>query len=381
MTPESVENALMVSPAIRGQFHWSPDRRSFSFVPEASLDSTTNYTVRLLGTARDDSGGTLDGDYDRIREGSPFDDFVFAFRFRISNDDFGEAQRLTGISGSLPGSNRYASSELDEPDHVADRTSTSSVWYRWTADSTGWVTFDLTSGTAFDSLLAVYTGGPLNQLAALAGNDNQGARLASRVSFPAVAGVTYSVAVACKSDDETKRGVQADQSGNFRLNWYPTPVPGFTGTQFNPAKGIPGTQITLTGTDFTGATAVLFDGVAASFTRWPSNNLDLRLTATVPPDANFGPITVVTPHGNVTSSATFQVLPPPLEVRLATARQIEIAWPATGNAFVLETAPTLREPKWHEVMISPSIAHGWSRVIFPGAESSHFFRLRANQPE
>jgi hypothetical protein len=68
--------------------HWSDDDRHFSFHHNTALDSTTNYTVRILGTASDDQGGTLDGNINRSREGSPADDFVWTLRFAIPNDDF-----------------------------------------------------------------------------------------------------------------------------------------------------------------------------------------------------------------------------------------------------------------------------------------------------
>jgi hypothetical protein len=112
------------------------------------------------------------------------------------------------------------------------------------------------------------------------------------------------VVVASKSD------VDPNQAGNFELAWYPTPSPGFTDSQFSPASAVPGAKLTLTGTNFSGATSVLFNGVSASFANAPTNNIDLKITAIVPPDAISGPITIVTPHGNVTSTATFQVLPP-----------------------------------------------------------------------
>ena len=88
---------------------------------------------------------------------------------------------------------------LDEPPHVLGdwgKVPRSSVWYRWiAAEPGGWFTFDLTSGTTFDSLLAVYTGDRLDRLIPVAGNDNYGSRQSSRVSFQALAGTNYSVVV------------------------------------------------------------------------------------------------------------------------------------------------------------------------------------------
>jgi hypothetical protein len=91
-----------------------------------------------------------------------------------------------------------------------------------------------------------------------------------------------------------------------------------------------------TATNFTGATAVLFNGASASFTNASSTNVDLRITAIVPSDATSGPITIVTPHGDVTSTASFQVLPPPLSVRVSGAIEDQNTWSAISREFVLE---------------------------------------------
>ncbi len=77
----------------------------------------------------------------------------------------------------------------------------------------------------------------------------------------------------------------------------PPPVPALG--SFSPTTGPIGTSVTITGFGFTGATAVQFGGVGASFT---VNSLT-RITATVPAGAVTGPITVVAPGGMVDSGA------------------------------------------------------------------------------
>ena len=76
-------------------------------------------------------------------------------------------------------------------------------------------------------------------------------------------------------------------------------------TGFSPTNGVPGDEVVLTGTNFTGATAVWFHQGSAPFT----NNHSGRITATVPTNAVTGPITVVTPAGIITSTNKFQVMP------------------------------------------------------------------------
>ena len=343
---------------------------------DTPFDSTTNYMVRILGTAQDAAGGTLDGNFNRTGEGSPNDDFVWTFRFAIPNDDFANAQWLTGASGSVPGSNRYSWLESDEPNHVLGEYElvANSVWYRWAApEPGGWVSFDLTSGTSFDSLLAVYSGNQLSQLASIAGNDNYGPKNGSRVSFTATAGTTYSIAVAGKDLLDL---MNPSKAGSFTLAWYPTPPPGFTDAQFSPAHGSAGATVTLTGTNFTGATSVSFNGASATFTNALKNYLDLKITAIVPPAATSGPITVLTPHGSITSTNFFDVLPPPLTARLTGANELDITWPATSSAFVLEVSADLSTGSWLPVAQSPIVANGQSSLKQTPGLGSRFYRLR-----
>jgi hypothetical protein len=72
---------------------------------------------------------------------------------------------------------------------------------------------------------------------------------------------------------------------------------------FTPASGPVGTVVTITGTAFTGATKVQFNGVSATFTV----NSDTKITATVPVGATTGKITVVNLGGKGVSKAVFTV--------------------------------------------------------------------------
>lgn len=377
MNRASVESALVTEPAVVGLISWSSDNRSFSLHPSIPFDTTTNYLIRIRGTAEDETNASLDGDFDGVREGSPADDFTWTFRFRIANDDLAAAQRLTGASGTILSSNRYATFQMMEPDHLGDRFSSSSVWYRWTApESGGWFAFDLTSRTAFDSLLAIYTGDQVEQLIPVAGNDNFGSRQSSRVLFNARPGMEYAVVVAGKSVGMGKILVLPNHAGTFTLTWSPAGPPSFTGSQLSPSKATPGSKLTLFGRNFTGATAVLFNGVPATFTNASSNFVDLQITANVPPDATFGPITVVTPYGNATTTASFQPLPPKLAIRRIAATEVEVTWPAMGEAFVLEVSDNLSSSSWTAVTLPLKTQNGSTTVTIPTLDKTRFFRLR-----
>ena len=73
----------------------------------------------------------------------------------------------------------------------------------------------------------------------------------------------------------------------------------------SPGSGGTGARITVSGTNFTGATAVKFNGTAASFTV----DSAVQITAIVPAGATSGPISVATPGGIATSAVTFAAAP------------------------------------------------------------------------
>ena len=75
-------------------------------------------------------------------------------------------------------------------------------------------------------------------------------------------------------------------------------------TSFSPAYGVPGTTITLTGTDFADATEVQVNGVAAAFTVVSPTSI----TATVPVGATTGLLSVTTPEGTSSHSTPFTVV-------------------------------------------------------------------------
>lgn len=78
-------------------------------------------------------------------------------------------------------------------------------------------------------------------------------------------------------------------------------VPSVSG--FSPTAGGYGSSVTITGSNFTGATAVSFNGTAASF----SVTDDSHISATVPTGATTGTISVSNPSGTGTSAASFTV--------------------------------------------------------------------------
>lgn len=130
-----------------------------------------------------------------------------------ANDPFAQATPLAGNAGSLGGDNLHASKEAGEPDH-GGTPGGNSVWYRWTAAAAGLATFD-TSGSDFDSVLAVYSGSSVDALTLLGEiDDTDRSTRQSRVTIPVVAGNVYRVAV---DGFETDSGLR--RQGAIQLGW------------------------------------------------------------------------------------------------------------------------------------------------------------------
>jgi hypothetical protein len=129
------------------------------------------------------------------------------------NDNFANAQVISGCSGSVNGSNAGATAEPGEPDHGSNG-GTRSVWYQWQAPASADVIID-TNGTQFDTVLAVYTGTSVNALGTpVKQNDDQAPGVfTSKVEFVATAGTIYRIAVAGFNNGS------GGDFGSFTLNW------------------------------------------------------------------------------------------------------------------------------------------------------------------
>ncbi len=90
----------------------------------------------------------------------------------------------------------------------------------------------------------------------------------------------------------------AGTANSAALFYAPPSISGFA-----PTHGAPGTSVTISGNNFLGSTAVLFNGSNAVFT--VTNNGVIG--ATVPNNAPSGPLTVIAPGGTNTSSGSFTV--------------------------------------------------------------------------
>jgi hypothetical protein len=126
-----------------------------------------------------------------------------------SNDYFFGAQEISGNSATVNGTTLLATREPDEPDHYPDDPfflfGEHSVWYSWTAPSSGPVEMD-TCTANISSTIALYTGSDLSTLSRVANNRTAcpSAPFGSKVTFDATAGTTYKIAVAEPGGDHTQ---------------------------------------------------------------------------------------------------------------------------------------------------------------------------------
>lgn len=154
-----------------------------------------------------------------------------------ANDNFANPTVLVGVNGVATSTNVDATKEAGEPNH-ADNVGGKSVWYIWNAPLTYSVTFGMEqSFTNFDTLLAVYTGASVNALTPVASNDDYGNTSRSSLTFPAVQGTTYFIAV----------DGFGGESGNLRITFGVNSInkngTGFIGpsndiTIFRPSNGL-----------------------------------------------------------------------------------------------------------------------------------------------
>jgi len=110
-----------------------------------------------------------------------------------ANDNFANAQVVTGEGVIVSTSTYGATREIGEPNH-AGNPGGKSVWYQWTAPGSGPYFVD-TGGSDFSTLLAVYTGSALTNLSVVASNSTAGGNGINHLSFNATNGATYVLAV------------------------------------------------------------------------------------------------------------------------------------------------------------------------------------------
>jgi hypothetical protein len=180
--------AVYTGDSLASLAHLASNNDSCGLQSEVSFAATEGVTYRIA----------VDGD------GGATGVVSLALRLAPANDDFDDAETISGDVGSVDGTNAGASVEAGEPGYPYQ-----SVWYRWTAPSSGPATFEA-CGSGFEAFIAGYTGDDVNALSYVdfAGD---ACLYSSRMAFDATAGVTYSIVV------------DGYETGDFTLSWNRNP--------------------------------------------------------------------------------------------------------------------------------------------------------------
>jgi len=135
-----------------------------------------------------------------------------------ANDHFTNYISITGAQGSTNGTNIRGTKETGEPDHAGTANSVS-VWYRWTAPSSGSVKFETTNN--FRAILAAYTGSTVGGLTLVTNGQSSDGIAPARIVFNASSNTTYQIAVDGYNNSPMNQG-------NFLLQWSLPAAPLFT---------------------------------------------------------------------------------------------------------------------------------------------------------
>ncbi len=242
--------------------------------------------------------------------------------FNPTSGQVGQAVDIQGTS--FTGATSVKFNGTPDPGYVVNSSSDISAHVP-TGATSGFITVTTPSGTGTSSQQFVVssangptvtsftpTSGPVGTNVSITGT---GFTNATQVSFNGQPAVNFTV----NSDTSINANVPGGAStgpiavttpigtGQSSTSFTVTTVsPRPTITGFTPTQGYPGTKVTITGTNFTGATSVMLGSKAAAFTVDSSTSI----TATVPTEPYLGSYrwTVTTPSGTASSTSFFRYL-------------------------------------------------------------------------
>jgi endonuclease G len=147
-------------------------------------------------------------------------------------------------------------------------------------------------------------------------------------------------------------------------------------TNVAPASGNVSSSVVIRGTNFTGATTVWFNGQAATFTLNSAN----QITATVPPGATSGPLSVIAAGGISTTAGNFTVnsvvvQQPMLAVALS-GGNVVLSWPTNAVGYNLQQCADFNTPAWTNYVGAVNTSGTNKTVTLTTPAGRMFFRLQ-----
>jgi hypothetical protein len=158
------------------------------------------------------------------------------------NDFFTNAVKVPVAGATYRENNLFATRETGEPRHAGAQESTASLWWNYTPAQTVAVYLD-TLGSAGDTVLGVYLGNSVGNLSVVASNNNVGPVRQAALSFTAVAGNTYRIALA---------SANSNQVGSVQLRVAPGGGPDVTPPQVFMTSPLNGQIVTTNLVNVTG---------------------------------------------------------------------------------------------------------------------------------
>jgi DNA/RNA endonuclease G (NUC1) len=125
-------------------------------------------------------------------------------------------------------------------------------------------------------------------------------------------------------------------------------------TSFTPVTGAVGDTITITGTNFTSASAVAFNGVNAAFVI----NSATQISATVPTNATSGAITITAPSGMGISSTSFIVSGAPADLVITKSHTGNFTQGDSADTYLISVANTGSLPSSGTITVTDALPGG-----------------------
>ncbi len=185
----------------------TPDARPADSIYTGLLDvpvNATNITLYITANAPDKTNATLSVNY-----------FVAQ---QPVNDLFKNRAKVNAPGGYFFTNNKYATTETGEPAPAGISNFVASLWWSWTPTNDSPVLVD-TAGSAFQSVVGVYTGNNLTNLTEVTSVGSVPQRKQSYLYFDAKKGQTYQISVA---------GASPASAGVLQLRITPNGSPDIT---------------------------------------------------------------------------------------------------------------------------------------------------------